>query len=193
MTMGLKANADGSGAIQIGGSDAVTITSGLVTSINGGVGGLVSSTAVASTSGTSVDFTSIPSWVRRITVMLNGVSTSGSANLRIQLGDSGGVETTSYDVSGWYINSSGVADSTSASSGFDFFGDAGLAIVRNGVVQIVNLSGNIWLATGSINYSAISYGVVGTKTLSDVLTQVRITTSNGTDTFDAGSINIFYE
>jgi len=57
---------------------------------------MVTSTAQNTTSGTSIDFLSIPSWVRRITVMLNGVSTSGTSRQQIQLGVSGTPETSSY-------------------------------------------------------------------------------------------------
>jgi hypothetical protein len=194
MTMGLKANADGSGAIQVGGSDAITITSGLVTSINGGVGGLVSGTAQASTSGTSIDFTSIPSWVKRITVMFQGVSTNGTNPVIVQLG-AGSIETTSY------LATQGIIITTSASSGgyttgFPV-GGVDIANIRSGIMQIATLGSNIWVASavikggsGTIGYSA------GDKTLSGTLDRLRIigsTTGSPTDTFDAGSINIFYE
>ena len=68
-------------SVVINGSAGVTTNSGAV------YDGLQRGTAVASTSGTSVDFTSIPSWVKRITVMFNGVSTSGTSNPLVQLGD----------------------------------------------------------------------------------------------------------
>jgi len=74
-------------ALTLDGSASVTIN-------NGAVLGITSGTAVASTSGTSIDFTGIPSWVKRITVMFDVVSTNGSAIILIQLGDSGGIETT---------------------------------------------------------------------------------------------------
>jgi len=69
----------------------------VVASVNGATGivtgVIVSGTAVASTSGTSIDFTSIPSWVKRVTVMFAGVSTNGTGSYLIQIGDSGGIET----------------------------------------------------------------------------------------------------
>jgi hypothetical protein len=85
----------------IDGSASVTINSGAVL-------GITSGTAVASTSGTSIDFTSIPSWVKRITVMLNGVSTSGTSIPLIQLGDSGGIENTGYSAVAGASTSAGV-------------------------------------------------------------------------------------
>ena len=59
---------------------------------------------------------------------------------------------------------------------------------------ICNVSANNWVESFSGFYSGTSGAFGGgTKTLSDTLTQIRITTVNGTATFDAGSINILYE
>jgi len=154
-------------------------------------GSITSATAVASTSGTSIDFTGIPSWAKRITVMFNGVSVSGSSIVQVQLGDSGGVETTGYTASASY--SGGDATST---TGFlaTALGTATYAI--SGALIFTNLSGNIWVLNGVNAWTAGTSGASmcsGTKTLSDVLDRVRITTVNGTDAFDAGSINIMYE
>lgn len=160
------------------------------------VGVINSKTAVASTSGTSIDFTSIPAGVKRITVMFNGFSTNGSSFPQIQLGDSGGIETTGYLCgSSIILNSVGSANYT---AGFTIGGSAGnwtSSRVAHGAVTITNISGNNWVAFGAFGGSDAGYTLLlgGSKSLSDVLTQVRITTVNGTDTFDAGSINILYE
>jgi hypothetical protein len=155
-------------------------------------GTVISGTAVASTSGTSIDFTDIPSWVKRITVMWNGVSTNGSSSPLVQLGDSGGIETTGYGGSGSLIASTVTTQNFTAGFG-ERSQDA--AAVRTGSWTITNVSGNIWVCAGVLGRSdaAITSVTGGTKTLSDTLTQIRITTVNGTDTFDAGSINILYE
>jgi hypothetical protein len=163
---------------------------------NGTVGLLVSGTTVASTSGTSIDFTSIPAGVRRITVMFSGVSTNGSSNYQIQLGDSGGVETTGYSSSSAYVGSS--TGGTNSTTGLLINTSINSSNTFAGAIYISKLSGNTYVATGSLIYestSPTSFVVVsaGTKTLSDTLDLVRITTVNGTDTFDAGSINILYE
>jgi hypothetical protein len=155
---------------------------------------IVSGTAVASTSGTSIDFTGIPAWVERITVMFSGVSTNGTSLIQVQLGDAGGIETTGY--AGSY------GGHTGASIGGGAYAGAGF-VMTNAVTAASNIQGqlilslvgsNVWVGTGNTaradNYSSWT---AGTKTLSDTLTQVRITTVNGTDTFDAGSINIMYE
>jgi hypothetical protein len=161
---------------------------------NGTVGLLVSGTAVASTSGTSIDFTSIPAGVRRITVMFNGVSTSGTSFPLIQLGDSGGIENTGYTaVSGLLYGSTPAT--TNSTAGFVI--NSNLATnTHNGALVISLLGSNAWVCQGSVCGTVNanqSITVTGSKTLSDVLDRIRITTVNGTDTFDAGSINILYE
>ena len=160
------------------------------TGVQDNSGAFVAGTAVASTSGTSIDFTSIPSWVKRVTVMISGVSTNGSSFNQIQIGDSGGIETTGY------IGSVG-------SRGGDSFNSAGFLITRgqaaaangNCVATISAIGSNTWVISGIWSSSSTDapYFFAGSKTLSDTLTQVRITTVNGTDAFDAGTINILYE
>jgi hypothetical protein len=178
----------------VSGTTTLTLptSSGTVT-VAGVNSNIVSGTAVASTSGTSIDFTSIPSWVKRITVMFTGVSTSGTSNWLIQLGDSGGVENTGY-VSGSTSTTTSSGISTSTAGFILRFGNASCA--GNGSAIFNPLSGNVWVGQGAFYDASGTQGIVtlsGSKTLSDVLTQVRITTVSGTDTFDAGSINILYE
>jgi len=151
-------------------------------------------TAVASTSGTSIDFTGIPSWVKRITVMLNGVSTSGTSVPLIQLGDAGGIENTGYLGSSSVINN--VVATSNGTAGY-LLGAANWAatVVAHGSITISLRGANTWIASGSIGDSAAAntYITNGSKSLSDTLDRLRITTVNGTDTFDAGTINILYE
>jgi hypothetical protein len=152
-------------------------------------GAITSGTAVASTSGTSIDFTSIPSWVKRITVMFAGVSTSGTSNLLVQIGDSGGIENTGYLSS----NCVQTGTVTSSTAGLVLGGSSAASVV-SGSMTISALGSNSWVSSHAAKNSTAStcYGG-GDKTLSDTLNQVRITTVNGTDTFDAGSVNILYE
>lgn len=154
---------------------------------------LVSGTATASTSGTAVNFTGIPSWAKRITVMFSGVSTSGTSKVILQIGDAGGVEITGYLGTSLV---SGVA-ATNYSSGFITDDRASAAAVRHGILTLclVNPATYTWAFATQIGLSdnnLAAFGA-GTKSLSDTLNQVRVTTVNGTDTFDAGSINIMYE
>ena len=196
MSAGIKANSDGSAAIQVGGSDAITITSGLAVSINGGVNyPLVSGTAVASTSGTSIDFTGIPSTAKRITVMFRGVSLSGASPLLIQLGTSSGIEITGYVGQSIYINGASAGSSAFPVTGIQFYGMGGAANAVSGTTTLTLLNSNIWTAHGGIagDASNVTAFVAGSKTTASTLNRVRITATNGTDTFDAGTINIMWE
>lgn len=160
------------------------------------VGAFTSGTAVASTSGTSIDFTSIPSWVKRITVMFNGVSTNSTSVPQIQLGVSGTPETTGYlSIVANVQTTVNTTRGVTATTGFYLVHAGNAANVINGAVTFSNLSGNIWVCSGSIYESGtVGFdGLSGIKSLAGVLNMVRITTVNGTDTFDAGSINILYE
>lgn len=154
---------------------------------------LTLATAQNSTSGTAIDFTGIPSWVRRITVMFSGVSTNGSSVPQIQLGDSGGIETTGYLTSVWQSNTT----NSNITSGFGLRGTGQMisTAVLHGHVIFTLLGSNTWVGSGVIGRSdsADSSVLGGSKTTTDTLDRIRITTVNGTDTFDAGSINIMYE
>lgn len=153
-----------------------------------------SGTAVASTSGTSIDFTGIPSGVKRITVMLNRVSGSGSSNFLVQLGTAGGITTSGYVGACGYTNATSAATSN-YTTGIALTNAIAAADSQSGLLIICNVSGNIWSASGSFALSAnpnINF-TASNVTLSGALTTVRLTTVNGTDTFDAGSINILYE
>jgi len=176
----------------------ITLTSPTLTSpsISGtpvmGASVITSGTAVASTSGTSIDFTSIPSWVKRITIVFNGTSTNGASQTLIQLGTGA----TTYTTSGYVSTSVGAASTPGVQSYTTGFGircdDA--SYVMSGHMVITNISGNIWISSHTTRIAA---GVCplggGSVTLGATLTAVRITTVNGTDTYDAGSINILYE
>ena len=155
---------------------------------------LVSGTAVASTSGTSIDYTSIPSWVKRITVMLNSVSLSGAANSLIQIG-AGSVVTSGYaSVSNYSSGAGGAA--ISATNGFCISNASNAAEGTTGIATLclLNSSTNIWVMsfTGKL-ISTNNVTASGLLTLSGTLDRIRFTTTNGTDTFDAGSVNILYE
>ena len=158
---------------------------------NGTVGLINAATAQNSTSGTAIDFTGIPAGVRRITVMFNGVSTNGASPVQVQLGTSGGLQTSGYNGTIQYSGAA-VANLT---TGFKTEDAASANYVRNGLITVCLLGSNVWagaINSGLSNQASAFFGG-GTVTLSGTLDRVRITTVNGTDTFDAGSINILYE
>jgi hypothetical protein len=154
---------------------------------------LTLATGQATTSGTSIDFTGIPSWAKRITVILNGVSTNGTSNYLLQIGDSGGIETSGYVGNSVTTDSSGGTAGTTSTSGFVWYHAADAARAQTGLWTLVNLSGNTWIANHS-GYQQATNIVSGTsaKTLSATLDRLRLTTAS-TDTFDAGEVNIMYE
>jgi hypothetical protein len=168
---------------------------GVTTNIGAVYNGIQSGTAVASTSGTSIDFTGIPSWVERITVMFAGVSTNGTSSLQIQLGDSGGIETSGYLGALLRTGASSLATAQYPTTGFLIINDVAAADSHSGVVVISLLGSNNWCGASQIAETASTsfFSGSGNKALSDTLDRIRITTINGTDTFDAGSINILYE
>ena len=147
-----------------------------------------SGTAQASTSGVAIDFTGIPSWVKQITVIFNGVSTNGSSNFLVQIG-SGSVTTTGYT-----SNASFASTQVAASTGFIATATNGAALVSTGLVKIALLGSNTWVESGNIfNTGNCIHVSAGNLSLGGVLTTVRLTTVNGTDTFTAGSVNVLYE
>lgn len=166
-------------------------SAGVTTNSGAEYNGIASSTAVASTSGTSIDFTGIPSWVRRITVMFAGVSTSGSSLVIAQIGSG------SFTTSGYLGSTAISATPTALTTGMGTGGFNAAAEVRNGKLEIslLNPSTNTWV--GSAVMAGSNTAVLGyagsSVSLAGALDRVRITTVNGTDTFDAGSINILYE
>ena len=153
---------------------------------------VVSGTSVASTSGTSIDFTGLPSWVKRITVLFAGVSTNGTSQFLIQLGDAGGIENTGYVSSS--TGFTGTAGSTiSSTAGFIISYDTA-SYIASGSIVLNFVGANLWVGSGVGKLATgVSFAAGGDKTLSDTLTQIRLTTVGGTNTFDAGSINILYE
>lgn len=177
------ADTSGDLALQSNGTTQFTVSS------TGAYGQIKSGTSVTA-SGTSIDFTGIPSWVKRITVMFSGVSTSGTSVVQIQLGDSGGFETTGYSSGG----QNGANAPAFFSAGFPVESGGAAAWARGGQLILSLVGSNTWVYSSCMTAASAQmlFGS-GVKTLSDTLTQVRITTVNGTDTFDAGTINILYE
>jgi hypothetical protein len=157
-------------------------------------GGAITSGTAVSASGTSIDFTSLPSWIKRITVMFDQVSTNGTSNMQIQLGTSSGIQATSYNsVHSYNGPSNGGAAIT---TGFGIFHNAA-GDNKSGLATFTLFNNNVWTAFGGFanlgTQPGYTFFTSGSKSLGATLDRIRITTVNGTDTFDLGSINILYE
>lgn len=168
-----------------------TLSTGLVM----GASPITAGTAVTLASPqTSVDF-SIPSWAKTIFVMIHNLSVSGTANPVIQIGDAGGIETTGYFSVTGGVNTAGTAAATQSSTAYVLQNTVAATDIFYGLVQLANISGNIWVLSGNMCRDSTNdafSSASGSKTLSDTLTTVRITTS-GADTIDTGTIlNVLY-
>lgn len=157
----------------------------------GTVGVPNSGTAQNSTSGTSIAYTGLPSGLKRITIMLNGVSTNGSSLLVVQIGSG------SYTASGYQCNGKTNTSTAAATNGFPIdIISASSSFVRCGTMIITHLGSNIWTmmcnwGDSSNNNYSFSGGV--SPALGGALDRLQVIATNGTDAFDAGSINILYE
>lgn len=189
----LSSNASGSGNVTL---ESPNTNSDFTVTVPSGTGALplMKLETAKTATGTAVDFTSIPSWVKRITVMLNGISTNSTSVRQIQIGDAGGIENTGYVASAqFYYLGNGIQTLTTGQP-LSAAGDAGAASLYTGIVTINSVGSNLWVFSGTAAVEGgVVYSYAGKKTLSDTLDRIRITTVNGTDTFDAGTINILYE
>lgn len=192
----LVLSGDTSGSITVSAPAVSGSNTQTLVAVTGTLAPIVSGTAVTA-SGSSVDFTGIPSWVKRITVMFSGVSLTGTDTILIQVGTSSGLVSTGY------INGqTGVSTSTTnttgggtAVAGFSLGGispTAGTLIYGQTIIS--NLTGNTWIATSNFYASGaarvgISAGVIELSAALDRLSLV----ASGANTFDAGTINILYE
>jgi len=176
-----------------------TISGAVVSAMASSV--ITSGTAQASTSGTSITFgppttAAIPSWAKRITIMFNGVSTSATSNILVQVG-SGSVQSSGYTAMCFAAQVSAASSAAQTSTaGFPVTAQINTATdLLYGAITLYNVASNTWINNSMIGNNAATRQNLGNGgvSLSGALDRVVITTVNGTDTFDAGSINILYE
>lgn len=160
------------------------------------VTGPVMGTVTATTSGTSIDIPDIPVGVKRILVSIASVSTNGSAVPWLQLGTISGIETSGYLGADMSHPSGAVNAGVNVTSAFGWAA-GGATGVSHGTLTLTLLDGatNTWTYFGVIGASnaAVTITSGGSKSLAGVLDRIRLTTANGTDTYDAGKINIMYD
>lgn len=161
---------------------------------NGSHLGPVLMTGQATTSGTSIDFTSIPPWARKITIQFVAVSTSGTDNILVQIGDSGGAENSGYSSTASFVANT-VVDTASTAGFIVTSGPIAASSAQYGAVTLTleDAPTFTWVSTGLLTRDGAMQVSAGSKATSAALDRVRITTTGGSDTFDAGAINVMYE
>jgi hypothetical protein len=180
-------------------NQTITLPDGTGTvAVNGVNGVLVSGTAITLTNQTAPEFTSIPSWAKRVTLIFSNVSTNGSSVPQIRLG-AGSIDATSYSQgNGQVVNAAATVASVNPTTGFALNGNSwSSTVVVHGKLEFVLLdsSTNLWVVSGVLGRS--DAGVIvflgGSKTLGGSLDRIRVTTVNGTDQYKSGQLNIMWE
>lgn len=190
---------DAAAAVSIDSLADVTITSALTGQVlryNGTAwvnGSSISpQTPVSASSQTSIDYTGIPAWVNRITVMMAALSTNGTSLKVVRIGD-GAIVATGY-TGGKAAIAAAAAAGLSEATGFGIYSNLA-ADTLSGSITIDRFSGNTWVASGILSGTAGNIVTVGggSITLTGALDRLRITTLGGVDTFDAGSVNVSWQ
>jgi hypothetical protein len=182
------------GGISFGSGSTSYGTTGQVLLSNGDAppsfGSALSPKTAITASGTSFEFPSIPSWTKRITIAIAGLSASSTGDILIQLGTSSGYETTNYI--GAVVTGGGTAEAFS--TGFKIANSSSGALIYSGIITIVNLDSNTWCESGylGISSTAATRGSSGYKSLAAALTKLQFYI-DGSQTFDAGTVNILCE
>ena len=156
----------------------------------------VVTSSVSSTSGVAVDFTGIPSWAKRITILFSTLTTSGSSIPVFRAGP-GGVPVTS----GYVGCTSGVSTGASAGNHTDgarlFSTSWASSYVAHGRITftLANPASNLWEYDGVSALSNIAAAAFfgGSIALAGALDIIRLTTQGGSDTFQSGTLRMIYE
>lgn len=137
--------------------------------------------------GTSVVFGDIPDWAKRITVALESVGTNGSSVPAIQLGTASGWETIGYDA---YVGNR--TNSATSANRIPLILTHSNTMVLKGTCTLVRGANNVWTSISTIG-GTIPSGGGSHKNMPDVLTRLRVTTTNGSDQYTSGNITVLYE
>jgi hypothetical protein len=202
-TSGLIQTADASGVLELqsNGTTGLTVNANASVTVNTNlfvsgseVKPLILGTAQTAT-GTRVDFTGIPSWAKRITVILYNSSTTGTSIPIIRVGTSGGFVSTGYLCSATSYAGGSTGTASAFTTGFGIAGGVGAGSVAHGIMTLINISGTIWVCSyaGAFTDAVYTSTAGGRVDASGTVNSIRLTTVNGTDTFDAGTVNIMYE
>jgi hypothetical protein len=154
---------------------------------------LVQGEAITPASGSSLGFASIPSWVKRITISLNGISFAATGVAVVRLGVSNSLVTSGYAAARVGFTTAPAMVFTSVTDGVASFNATSASALVTGQIVLTNLTGNQWVASGQITRTVdnVYMSTTGSITLAGQLTNLSVVAT--TSTFDAGSINILYE
>jgi hypothetical protein len=196
-TIALSGNAGGAGAFTIAvpsSANVQTLTLPDATTTLVGQGGTITAgTPITSATGSSLDFPSIPSWVKRITISIDSISFAALGVAVVRLGVSNTLVTTGYVAARVGFTTTPATVFTSVTDGVASFGTTVAAAAATGQIVITNLTGNQWVASGQVTRTTdnVYMSTTGSITLAGTLTNLSLVAT--TSTFDAGSINILYE
>lgn len=151
------------------GGESVSFSIGAISWIEG--------SAVDANTGTTVDFSSLPSGIREIQIILHSVSLDDNDDLLVQLGTGGSPTTSGYDSK---------TNGTTSTIGFNFKNSSGGAL-NNGILGFVNFSDNVWIYTGNGSTGNTDVNCGGAVTLSGELDILRLTNTNAAFTDFSGS------
>lgn len=176
----------------------VTAMTSTTTAISPNANKVILTSVTNTTSGTSVDSPTFPAGVRRIIGQLSGVSTNGTSDFIIQIGDSGGIEATGYLGTAASVASGPSIGIGTPTTYFGLANGVAAAGVYHGhfILQLMDATNFTWSYSsqlGATSTTATHYFGAGVKSLSAELTSVRLSTAGGANTFDAGSIAWSYE
>ena len=160
--------------------------------------GFTLDTAQTPTTNTA-SFTGIPSTARYIVLSISNLSFTGAGNtnFKVEIGDSGGLETTGYSNTVVYLSTNAGEASpggTNYTDAFHFFYQPDQNNVWYGqiILSCLNPSTNTWVMQGNGATNSYCQFSAGTKSLSGTLTQLAVKTVNGAN-FDNGTLNIMYQ
>ena len=196
MSIVLLGSTSGSITLQepaIAGSSTINLPVGTGTAVVNGVNGALVSATAQTASGSSVDFTGIPSWVKRITVTFTDISFAAAGVGRIRLGISSGLVTSGYVCTTTSLSSAPAITLASVTDGIAAVSTSAAATVTTGQFIIVNVTSNTWQCNGFISRLADNNTTTSTGYIALGGTLDRISLVATTSTFDAGTINILYE
>jgi len=159
-----------------------------------GVGVLTGGTAVViSGTPTQVTFTSIPTWVKKITVTLMGINTTSTGVPCIKIGSGGAISSLDYTCANSFIIAGNSNSAAGVTTAFELCYSGNAGYVYTGTIVLTQTTGNTWSLCSELSTPTTFQFSTGYKSLAAVLDQLQLTTVGGTDTFSAGTLNIMYE